>query len=51
MALVAGALSVLLQLPGGRPATLFVALAAYGGALLATPRLLGERTASVPEAT
>jgi hypothetical protein len=37
----AGALKLLLEdLRQGRPATLFVALALYGGALIATPRLM-----------
>lgn len=50
-ALAAGALSVLVQnLPVGRPATLFAALAAYGSALVATPRLLGGRLAGTPPA-
>lgn len=44
--LVAGGIKLLLEdLPQSRPSTLFVALALYGGALIAAPRLTSRRTA------
>ena len=39
-ALAAGGLSLLRDLPSGRPLTLFLSFAAYGGALFATPRVM-----------
>jgi hypothetical protein len=40
-ALVVGGLKLLAEdVPRGRPATLFLSLAAYGGALVLVPRLL-----------
>jgi len=44
--LVAGGLKLLLEdLPQSKPATLFLALALYGGALIAAPRLAHRRSA------
>ena len=45
--LAAGALKLLAEdLPQSRPATLFIALAMYGGALIVAPRLARTRTAA-----
>jgi len=47
--LAAGGLKLLVEdLPRSQPATLFIALAAYGGALIVAPRLARARTSDVP---
>lgn len=47
--LIAGAAKLLVEdLPGGRPATLFIAFVFYGGALLAVPRLLRRAAPDSP---
>jgi hypothetical protein len=46
--LAAGGLKLLVEdLPRSRPATLFIALAAYGGALIIAPRLARSRSSNV----
>jgi hypothetical protein len=47
--LAVGALKLLVEdLPRSQPATLFIALAAYGGALIVAPRLARARSSGVP---
>jgi len=47
--LAAGALKLLIEdLPRSRPATLFIALALYGGVLILAPRLARRRASSAP---
>jgi hypothetical protein len=48
--LAAGGLKLLVEdLPRSRPATLFIALALYGGALIVAPRLVRTRASNAPD--